>query len=72
MAYLLNVIIGLDQLGNTLTGGNPDETISSRVGRAARQGKRRAVFIEAVINLIFALPPLSQRHHCEISIEKFN
>ena len=31
--YLLNILIALDQMGNTLLGGDPDETISSRVGR---------------------------------------
>lgn len=30
--YIVGVLIGLDQLGNTLVGGNPDETISSRIG----------------------------------------
>lgn len=31
--YFLNVALGVDQLGNTLWGGSPDETISSRLGR---------------------------------------
>ncbi len=31
--YLLNVAIGLDQLLNTLGGGDPDETVSSRIGK---------------------------------------
>lgn len=31
--YLHGVLIGLDQLANTLTFGNPDETISSKLGR---------------------------------------
>jgi len=31
--YLLNVLIGLDQLGNSILGGDPDETISSRLGK---------------------------------------
>ena len=31
--YLLNVLIGLDQMGNALLGGDPDETISSRLGK---------------------------------------
>jgi hypothetical protein len=28
-----SVLIALDQLGNALAGGNPDETISSRLGK---------------------------------------
>lgn len=31
--YFLNIALGIDQLGNTLWGGSPDETISSRLGR---------------------------------------
>ena len=31
--YFYNVLIGLDQFGNSLWGGSPDETISSRLGR---------------------------------------
>lgn len=31
--YLINILISLDQLGNTILLGSPDETISSRIGR---------------------------------------
>jgi hypothetical protein len=31
--YVMNILIGIDQLGNTLMFGDPDETISSRAGR---------------------------------------
>ena len=37
--YFYNVLIGLDQLGNTLAGGDPDETISSRLGKIKRNHK---------------------------------
>lgn len=33
--YLLNLLLALDQFGNVLLGGDPDETISSRLGRIA-------------------------------------
>lgn len=38
--YLYNLAVALDQLGNTLLAGDPDETISKRAGRAraARPG----------------------------------
>ncbi|PCH76652.1 MAG: hypothetical protein COB98_05545 [Flavobacteriaceae bacterium] len=32
MSYLGNFFIAIDQLGNVMAGGNPDNTISSRVG----------------------------------------
>jgi len=31
--YLLNILISIDQLGNVFVGGDPDETISSRLGK---------------------------------------
>ena len=31
--YILNILISLDQLGNSILLGDPDETISSRIGR---------------------------------------
>lgn len=31
--YFWNVLIAIDQLGNTLLGGDPDETISSRAAK---------------------------------------
>ena len=31
--WLLNILISIDQLGNTIAGGDPDETISSRLGK---------------------------------------
>ena len=31
--WFLNILISIDQFGNTITGGDPDETISSRLGK---------------------------------------
>ena len=31
--WILNVLIGIDQLGNAILAGDPDETISSRLGK---------------------------------------
>ena len=31
--YVLNLLFSLDQLGNSICAGDPDETISSRLGR---------------------------------------
>jgi len=31
--YIVRVLIAIDQLGNALTGGHQDETISSRLGK---------------------------------------
>lgn len=45
--------IGIDQAGNALLGGSEDETISSRTGRLALEGKSWALALEKVINAIF-------------------
>jgi hypothetical protein len=37
--WVFNVLVSIDQLGNTLAGGDPDETISSRTAKACLQGK---------------------------------
>ena len=39
--YLLNVALSVDQLVNTLLGGDPDMTLSGRMGRAIRNGRCR-------------------------------
>lgn len=65
---LLNILIGFDQTANAALSGNPDETISSRVGKAALRNSRRAIVAEALINLAFAIIA-GQRNHCAASIE---
>lgn len=37
--WILNILIGFDQLGNAFLGGDPDETISSRLGKIKRKHK---------------------------------
>lgn len=39
--YTKNVLVGIDQLANALWGGDPDETISSRLGKLKRAGGGR-------------------------------
>lgn len=38
--YLHRVLVALDQFGNVVFGGAPDETISARSARAAERGNR--------------------------------
>lgn len=46
--YLINALVALDQLLNALTGGDPDETISSRCAKRRTQPGWRvlAAFLE--------------------------
>ena len=59
--YLLNFLILLDEFGNTVTGGDPGETISSRAGKAMQEGKTWGCVLCRFLNLF-------QKNHCLKSI----
>lgn len=59
--YLYNLLIGLDQFFNTLFGGSPDETISSRVFRY----KDSNVVARVTCKVLDTIDP----NHCENSLE---
>lgn len=61
--YLMNNLIALDQQINTVCGGDPDETISSRLGKR-RDGNER--WWSRVVNFLF----FWQRDHTTASIEQ--
>lgn len=66
--FLYNFILAIDQLINTILLGHPDETISSRLGRA--KNKERYIWVKYLrifINLIF-LP--IEKNHCENAIRR--
>ncbi len=70
--WLHNLFIAADQLANALIGGDPDETISSRTGKAARGDfgpalRLAALPLEFVINCIFW--PWQGWGHCRAKIE---
>ena len=67
MGYVKRLLIAIDQLGNTALDGDPDETISSRVGRNAVAGKWWALIAERVIDFI-AWRVFGQYDHCRRSI----
>ena len=62
--YFINILISIDQFGNALTGGDPDETISSRCGKLVRSGKRGFAFWLCMI-----LHKMD-RNHCMDAIEE--
>lgn len=70
--YLYNLLVALDQFGNALTGGDPDETISGRIGKWQRgdygpHWQRAGNAIASVIDGgAFLL--VGQRNHCLASI----
>lgn len=64
--YIKNCLIAVDQLLNTFLGGNPDETISSRVYRASEKHKCAKVACK-VIDAVFGV--LGDENHCKTSYE---
>lgn len=58
--YIRNILVGLDQFVNTIFGGDPDETLSSRMGKSKCR----------VCRLICRLLHLLEPKHCEKSIEE--
>ena len=68
MGYLVNNLLSIDQLANTLLWGEPDETISSRAWRCgvrADKPKKRWRVARAIIDRIFWF----DKDHCRRSYE---
>ena len=59
--YAYNILISLDQFGNTLAGGSPDETISSRIGKNPR--------VSFLSKGLYKFLNWLQPNHCEKAIE---
>ena len=55
--YFWNVVIGFDQLANAIAFGDPDETISSRIGKHHKKS-----WLYRILNRI-------EKNHCELSRE---
>lgn len=67
--YRYGLWIAQDQLVNAIHLGNPDITISSKVGYMAAQGSKTAKAMAAVIDWLFYVA-VGQLNHCAVSIEK--
>jgi len=69
MNYLVNLFVSIDQLGNVLAGGNPDNTISSRVGYYTEKyyDSNKVPFkwrtLRNIINFTFY--PVDGKNHCK-------
>jgi hypothetical protein len=63
--YIFGILYSLDQLGNAILGGNPDQTISGRLGIMKLNNSKFACYFCKVLDFIFREP-----NHCENSIER--
>lgn len=68
MAYLANNAIAVDQLLNTLLGGAPDETLSSRAHRMREKKQRFWGWTANAIDVVFYILA-SEIQHCRKSYE---
>lgn len=63
-----NFWIAQDQFVNAICGGNPDITVSSRIGYWSRLGNKTAIGMEYFVNFLFYVA-VGQKDHCRVSIE---
>jgi len=68
--YIMNVLISLDQLLNSFLGGDPDETISSRLGRVKRKWGGKIPKYRPIARLTDWLLEKIDKNHCIDSIEE--
>lgn len=68
--YILNNLIAFDQAINTLFGGDPDETISSRMGKWARDGANNHGWRKPLYKIANFIVNLFQKDHFKKSIEE--
>lgn len=62
--YFFRLFVSLDQLANTILGGYPDETMSSRMGKKLAQ-KRNCPICTVICRWLNYIDP----EHCAESIE---
>lgn len=67
--YVYNIWISIDQTANVLTGGDPDETISSRLGRIKRRNNGHIPWSRPIARITDNLLELIQPGHSDHSIE---
>ena len=63
LSYFRRLVVAVDQLLNVILGGDEDETISSRIAKDNRRGRKFACFLCKILDWI-------DPHHCEKAIER--
>lgn len=67
--YGMNILEGYDNFASAQTGGDPDESISSRLGKATLKKSGNLTFIAGKVDLV-ALELFGDEDHCVRSIER--
>lgn len=68
--YIWNLFISVDQLVNTIFGGDPDETISSRIGKWNRDGRTERGLRNIVYRFVNGIVEVFEKDHFKKSIEE--
>lgn len=68
--YVWNLLITFDQSVNVIFGGDPDETISSRMGKWARAGENDRGLKKPIYWVANRIVELFERNHFKKSIEE--
>lgn len=68
--YVFNILISFDQLGNAVAGGDPDETISSTLGKLKRSEHGRIPWSRPLARILDMLLDRIDKNHCMKSIEE--
>ena len=64
--YTVNVLTSVDQLANTVLGGDPDETISSRAGKSMEKHGGKKPWSYLLCRTLHIL----DKDHCKKAIEE--
>lgn len=64
--YIWNLLVSIDQLFNTILGGFPDETLSSRMGKHIAKKENKCLLCKYICRFL----DLFEKDHCKKSIEK--
>jgi hypothetical protein len=67
--YCYNILLSFDQLGNSMLAGDPDETISSRLGRIKATYGGRIPWTRPLARVTERALNVIQKNHAERSIE---
>jgi hypothetical protein len=63
LTYFRRLFVSVDQLLNVIFGGDEDETISSRIAKDTRRGRKFACFLCRILDWL-------DPDHCEKAIER--
>ena len=68
--YFWNILISIDQFANTIFGGDPDETISSRLGKWSRDGEHNHGIKKPIWLVANFVVEIFEKDHFKKSIEE--